>query len=177
VAAFARLLGSLSGAPETLIMLSNANRIRPADEKVVGLITNGLPILVPTPGAGGFGELVDHAAEAIASALDRCHTPFGLLVEPLRERGVSLPASFPQVLLAVQSTPPIVLDLPGVTSEVVDVPGHSTRADCSFSVTPDADGYAGQVEYDADLFDPGTIRGWLDALVADLAKQLAVPLA
>ncbi|MFE4519563.1 condensation domain-containing protein, partial [Kitasatospora sp. NPDC056783] len=176
LAALARLLGSLGGAPRVLILLSNANRTRPADERVVGLLTNGLPILVPTGSDGGFGELVDTAAETIASALDHGVTPFRMLLDPLRERGVHLPASYPQIMLAVQSTPPIALDLPGLTAEVEDLPGHSTRADCSFGLTPDADGYAGQAEYDADLFDPGTIRGWLDALVADLAAQLEVPL-
>ncbi|WP_224278485.1 condensation domain-containing protein [Streptomyces sp. LS1784] len=177
VAALARLLGSLSGASEVLILLSNANRTRPADEKVVGLLTGSMPVLMPTRGDSGFGELVDHAAEAIASALDHSVMAFGLLVEPLRERGVPMPAGYPQIVLAVQSTPAIALDLPGLTVEIEDIPGHSARADCAFSLTPDGEGYSGQVEYDADLFDPGTIRGWLDALVADLTKQLAVPLA
>ncbi|MFF2545304.1 condensation domain-containing protein [Kitasatospora sp. NPDC058063] len=177
VAAFARLLGSLSGAPEVLILLSNANRRRPVDEQVVGLLTSSMPILVPTRGESGFAGLVDRAAEAIASALDHSLMPFGLLVEPLRERGVPMPVGYPQIVLAVQSTPPIALDLPGLTAEIEDIPGHSARADCAFSLTPDADGYLGQVEYDADLFDPGTVRGWLDALVADLARQLEVPLA
>ncbi|MFG2907529.1 condensation domain-containing protein [Kitasatospora sp. NPDC048286] len=176
LAALGRLVGSLSGTSAPLVLLSNANRTRPADEKVVGLLTNSVPILVPTGGAGGFGEQVDRAAEAIASALDHSVTAFGLLVEPLRERGIVLPPVFPQILLAVQSTPPITLDLPGLTTEIEDIAGPSARADCSFGLTPDADGYAGQVEYDADLFDPGTIRGWLDALVADLAQQLEVPL-
>ncbi|MFI2608470.1 condensation domain-containing protein [Kitasatospora sp. NPDC018619] len=175
VAALARLLGTLGGAPRTLVLLSNANRRRPADERVVGLLTSSMPILVPTRAEGGFGELVDRAAEAIASALDHSLMPFGLLVEPLRERGVALPASYPQVVLAVQSTPAVGLDLPGLTAEIEDVPGHSARADCAFALTPDSEGYAGQVEYDADLFDPGTVRSWLDALVADLARQLGVP--
>ncbi|WP_316528610.1 condensation domain-containing protein [Kitasatospora brasiliensis] len=176
VAALARLFGSLSGAPQILLLLSNANRTRAADEKVVGLITSSMPILVPTGGDGGFAGLVDHAAEAIASAIDHTVTPFGLLLEPLRERGVHLPSSFPQILFAVQSTPPIVLDLPGLTAEVEDLPGPSARADCALNVTPDADGYAGLVEYDTDLFDRSTMLSWLDALVAGLAEQLEVPL-
>ncbi|MGW1173634.1 condensation domain-containing protein [Kitasatospora sp. NPDC002543] len=176
VAGLARFLGTLTGAPEALILLSNANRTRPADETVVGLLTSSMPILVPTRGGSGFGALVDRAAETIASALDHSVMPFGLLAEPLRERGITMPAGYPHILFAVQSTPPIALDLPGLTVGIEDIPGPSARADCSFAVTPDADGYAGQVEYDTDLFDPGTVKGWLDALVADLAEQLEVPL-
>ncbi|MET8543698.1 condensation domain-containing protein [Kitasatospora sp. NPDC004799] len=176
VAAFARLLGSLSGAPETFLLISNANRTRPADERVVGLLTNSMPVLVPSRADAGFGELVDRAAAAIGSGLDHSVVPFGLLVDALRERGLPLPAWHPQILLAVQSTPAIALDLPGLAVGIEDIPGPSARADFAFSLTPDADGYAGLAEYDADLFDPDTVRGWLDALVADLARQLAVPL-
>ncbi|MFJ1936193.1 condensation domain-containing protein [Kitasatospora sp. NPDC088160] len=172
LAAYARLLGELSGAAETLVVLSHANRTRPADEGVVGLLTFGLPIRLPTRSPGGFGASVDTAATAIATALDHATVPFGLLVEPLRERGVRLPDAYPQVLLTVQSTPPAVLDLPGLTAEVEDVPGPSARSDLLLLLTPDADGYEGLAEYDADLFDPDTVRSWLDTLVNDLARHL-----
>ncbi|MFD4656920.1 condensation domain-containing protein [Kitasatospora sp. NPDC058444] len=177
LAALNRLLGKLSGGPETLILLSSANRTRPVDEGVVGLITNSVPILLHARDTDTFGDQVDRAGRTIASGLDHSRLSLGHLVEPLRERGISLPASFPQVIVAVQSTPAIALDLPGLTAEIEDIPGPSARADCAIALTPDADGYAGQIEYDADLFDPGTIRGWLDALLADLAQQLEVPLA
>ncbi|MFD7583437.1 hypothetical protein, partial [Kitasatospora sp. NPDC059817] len=62
--------------------------------------------------------------------------------------------------------------LPGLTAEVEDVPGPSARSDLLLVLTPDADGYAGLAEYDADLFDPDTVRSWLDALVNDLARHL-----
>ncbi|MFE3502217.1 condensation domain-containing protein [Kitasatospora sp. NPDC059160] len=172
LAAYARLLGELTGAAETLVVLSYANRTRPVDEQVVGLLTTGLPIRLPTRPPGGFGASVDTAARAVATALDHATVPFGQLVEPLRERGVRLPAGYPQVLLAVQSTPAIALDLPGLAVEVEDVPGPSTRADLSVLLTPDADGYAGLAEYDADLFDAGTVRSWLERMVADLAREL-----
>ncbi|MFF2078418.1 condensation domain-containing protein [Kitasatospora sp. NPDC058162] len=172
LAAYARLLGGLSGAAETLVALSHANRTRPVDEQVVGLLTFGLPIRLPTRSPGGFGALVDAATEAVATALDHATVPFGQLVGDLRERGVPLPPSYPQVLLAVQSTPAIALDLPGLTVGIEDVPGPSTRADLSVLLTPDRDGYAGQAEYDADLFDPETVRSWLERMVADLAREL-----
>ncbi|MFJ6617728.1 condensation domain-containing protein [Kitasatospora sp. NPDC091335] len=176
VAACARLLCSIGGAPQALVLLSNANRTRPVDEGVVGLLTGGLPILVRTEDADGFGDLVDRAGRAIASALDHAVVPFGLLVPSLRERGVQLPPTYPEFQLAVQSTPPIALDLPGLTTELIDIPGTSARGDFVLALTPEADGYAGLVEYDTDLFDKSTVRSWLDTLATDLAGELGVPL-
>ncbi|WP_317621231.1 condensation domain-containing protein, partial [Streptomyces sp. CBMA123] len=172
LAGYARLLGELTGAAETLVVLSHANRTRPVDEQVVGLLTFGLPIRLPTRLPGGFGALVDAAGRAIATALDHATVPFGQLVEQLRERGVRLPESYPQVLLTVQSTPTIALDLPGLTAEIEDVPGPSNRSDLLLLLAPDADGYEGLAEYDADLFDPETVRSWLETLVAGLDREL-----
>ncbi|MEV7597220.1 condensation domain-containing protein [Kitasatospora sp. NPDC089797] len=173
LAGYARLLGELTGAAETLVLLAHANRTRPIDERLVGLLTFGLPIRLPTRLPGGFAALVDAAATAVATALDHATVPVGQLVDQLRERGVRLPASYPQVQLTLLSTPAVALDLPGLTAEVEDVPGPSTRSDLLLVLIPDADGYAGMVEYDADLFEPATVRSWLDALLADLAGQLA----
>ncbi|WP_329568993.1 condensation domain-containing protein [Kitasatospora sp. NBC_01266] len=176
LAALAELIGSLTGAPETLVLLSNANRTRPADEQVVGLLTNSLPIRLRTAAPDGFGALVDRAATAVATALDHAAVPFGLLVEPLRERGLPFPAAFPQVQLTIQSTPPALLALPDLTAEVTDVPGPSARADLLLILTPDPDGLQGLAEYDADLFDPATVRSWLALLVGNLTRQLDLPL-
>ncbi|MER7842477.1 condensation domain-containing protein [Kitasatospora sp. NPDC096077] len=172
LAGYARLLGELTGAAETLVMLSHANRTRPIDERVVGLLTFGLPIRLPTRLPGGFGALVDAAARAVATALDHAVVPVGQLVDRLRERGVQLPPSYPQVLLTLLSTPTAALDLPGLTVEIEDVPGPSNRSDLLLALIPDEDGYAGMAEYDADLFDPETVRSWLDTLLAGLTEEL-----
>ncbi|MGK4585656.1 condensation domain-containing protein [Kitasatospora sp. HPMI-4] len=188
LAALGELLGRLTGSPEALVMLAHANRGRREHEQLVGLLAANLPIRLATrpdalpdrdrrtlggPGAdGGFGALVAAARDGLADAMDHAAVPFGLLLEPLREAGVVIPAQFPQIILGVQSIPPAGLELPGVTAEIEDIPGDGARADLSILLTPDQDGYAGEVEYDAGLFDPATVHAWLAELRAILTGHL-----
>ncbi|MEU1423680.1 condensation domain-containing protein [Kitasatospora sp. NPDC005751] len=176
LAAVGDLLGELTGADETLVMLSTANRRRREHERLVGLLTTNLPVRLPSRAPGGFAGLVDRAGEALATTLDQADVPFGLVTEELRARGLALPPSFPQVLLAVQTTPAPVLELTGLDVVVEDVPGSGARSDLLLMLTPEGNGLTGLAEYDADLFDEATVRGWLDRLVRRLAEQVP-PLA
>ncbi|WP_406208587.1 condensation domain-containing protein [Kitasatospora sp. NBC_01560] len=176
LAALGDLLGELTGDDESLVMLSTANRRRREHERLVGLLTTNLPVRLPNRAPGGFAALIDRAAEALASTLDRADVPFGLLTEDLRALGLALPPSFPQVMLVVQSTPAPVLELTGLDVLVEDVPGSSARSDLLLMLTPEGRGLAGLAEYDADLFDEATVRGWIDGLVRRLAEQVP-PLA
>ncbi|MGW6914891.1 condensation domain-containing protein [Kitasatospora sp. NPDC054939] len=172
LAALGDLLHEVTGADETLVMLSTANRRRREHERLVGLLTTNLPVRLPGRAAGGFDALVDLAGRALATTVDDAEVPFGLCTEPLRELGLELPPSFPQLLLAMQTTPAPVLELAGLEVAVEDLPGSAARCDLLLMLSPDADGMAGVAEYDADLFDEGTVRGWLDGLVARLSAGL-----
>ncbi|MFC9328575.1 condensation domain-containing protein [Kitasatospora sp. NPDC057015] len=172
LAALGDLLGELTGDDETLVMLSTANRRRREHEQLVGLLTTNLPVRLPNRAPGGFAALIDRAGEALATTLDQADVPFGLVTENLRALGLALPPSFPQLMLVVQTTPAPVLELTGLDVSVEDVPGSSARSDLLLMLTPEGGGLAGLAEYDADLFDEATVRGWLDRLVRRLAEQV-----
>ncbi|MGW4892547.1 condensation domain-containing protein [Kitasatospora sp. NPDC004240] len=172
LAALGDLLGEVTGAAETLVMLSTANRRRREHERVVGLLTTNLPVRLPSRSPDGFAGLIDLAGRALATTLDDAEVPFGLVTEPLRERGLALPPSFPQVLLAVQTTPSPVLELPGLDVLVEDIPGTAARADLLLMFTPADGGLDGLAEYDADLFDEATVRSWLTGLTRRLTGPL-----
>ncbi|MFE2727943.1 condensation domain-containing protein [Kitasatospora sp. NPDC059327] len=173
LAALGDLLSELTGAEETLVMLSTANRRRREHERLVGLLTTNLPVRLPGRAPGGLAALIDRAGEALATTLDQADVPFGLVTEDLRALGLALPPSFPQVLLAVQTTPAPVLELTGLDVLVEDIPGSGARSDLLLMLTPEGDGgLAGLAEYDADLFDESTVRSWLDHLVRLLTERL-----
>ncbi|MFG3053417.1 condensation domain-containing protein [Kitasatospora sp. NPDC048239] len=172
LAALGDLLNDLTGAEESLVMLSTANRRRREHERVVGLLSTNLPVRLPHRADGGFPALVDRAARALATTLDDADVPFGLVTEDLRELGLALPPSFPQLMLVVQSTPATALDLPGLDVRIEDIEGNGARADLMLMLTPHEGALAGLAEYDTDLFDEPTVRGWLDTLVTRLAKEL-----
>ncbi|MCZ7413947.1 MULTISPECIES: condensation domain-containing protein [unclassified Streptomyces] len=169
LAAAVRMVTTLSGRSEVVLNTSYANRPDPASQSLVSCTATALPLRVRCERDDTFAALCArvHAqlVEGIAHLL-----PYGRIREGLaRHHDLDVPAPLP-FSMTYQNTLDTALDLPGLTVELVDLHPPGARRDCTLGFTPLPDG-SGELtaEYSTDLYDPGTVRGWLDAWVTLLA--------
>ncbi|MER5705311.1 MupA/Atu3671 family FMN-dependent luciferase-like monooxygenase [Micromonospora sp. NPDC002296] len=158
-AAYARLVGELTGARDVLLSCPYAHRDGRELEPVVGLFTSTLPLRVRLRD----GEpLVDLAARTDAVFLDAVrHQPAPLpvlhaVVDPDWRMGDPPPLTG-AIFAWNPGMPP--LRLAGLATDVTDQGLDCARRDWALMVTPACGGLRGVVEYATDLFDEATVAG------------------
>ncbi len=159
---FARWLAGRLGREEVVLAASSANRTRPEDDGVVGLIGDAVLVRVSSPRVREFSE-------RLYAALDHQELPLTEVVRNVAPELVD--GLYPTVLFTVVTTPPPALALEGVTSEVraVAVPGLA-RTELYVRVVADAAETTVYWEYSTDLFDEPTIAAWHGELRTTLAE-------
>ncbi|HEV7516141.1 MAG TPA: condensation domain-containing protein, partial [Thermoanaerobaculia bacterium] len=100
---------------------------------------------------------------------------FERLVEELRpDRSLAQAAIF-QVMLVLQNAPLPRFELPGLSLTVEPLGVGAAKFDLTLSLSQGPGGLAGVFEYDADLFDRGTLERWSGYLATLLAGAVAHP--
>lgn len=169
-AEFAQWAGELMGTDDLVLPLSSARRTT-ATGDVVGLLGDVVPIRVRL----AADDLVRDVGRRLFAALDHQHVPLpDVLAAALPD---DEPATLPNVLFTVTTTPPPNLRLEGARTRVT--PLHvdgCARTDLYVVVVPDEAVY---IEYSSDLFDAATIAKWARELVARFARvdELCAPRA
>jgi amino acid adenylation domain-containing protein len=176
LAAFQSLLARWSGQRDLVIGTPDAGRSRIEVEGLIGFFVNTLPLRVRFAGDPPFRELMANAREVALAAYAHREIPFERLVEdlaPERDRGH---APLVQVVLSLQNTPDASHAFGGLTLTPLESGGErSAKFDLLLAVEESADGLATVWEYDADLFDDATIRGWTRRFEALLTGALLDP--
>ncbi len=170
LAAFAALLGRLSGQEDVVVGSPVAGRTRSETEGLIGCFVNTLALRVDLAGDPAFESLLRRVRERTVSALAHQELPFEKLVEELApERSLSHSPVF-QAMLALQTMPaPLPPDLPGVLLEPLDADPGVAKFDLSLDLAPAADGgFSGWLEYNRDLFDAAA----MERLAAQLERVL-----
>ena len=155
--AYSILLHRYTGATDLVIGSPIANRVRPELESLVGFFVNTLPLRIDLSGNPSVRELLVRVRRTAVEAYSHQDVPFEQLVEELRpERNLGHAPIF-QVMLVLQNAP--APDLGKTSLEISPVEPRSVAAkfDCTLSIEETADGLAGMIEYDTDLFDESTI--------------------
>ena len=81
-----------------------------------------------------------------------------------------------QAMFAWQSQEEFSLNLQGIEATLLDQPQAEAKFDLTLSLAPRADGsITGNLEYDASLFAPATVKRWLAALPRLLAGMVEAP--
>lgn len=169
--AFAVWMAGLCGQRDLVIALSSANRLHSEHVGVVGPVGEALPVRVTLSTGLRFDEVVRAVTERTLVALDHHALPLGQVAEAL---GVSLPT--PQVLFSVVTTPPPVIDLPRVTTEIESLPVTGTaRTELYVVLVPTGDRIEAVFEYSTDLFTEHTVAGWASDFVAVLGRVVGAP--
>jgi amino acid adenylation domain-containing protein len=176
LAAFQSLLGRYADRQDVLVGSPVANRTRRELEGVIGFFANTL-VLRGRLDDGSFRERLARMRASALGAYAHQDLPFERLVEELRiERSLAYNPLF-QVVFAFQPPPMQGLALPGVTLELEDLQGLTSKFDLFLSLWESGDGaggYSGTIDAAADLFDPATLerfaRGF-ETLLEGLVEQ------
>jgi amino acid adenylation domain-containing protein/non-ribosomal peptide synthase protein (TIGR01720 family) len=180
LAAFLTRLGAGTDVP---IGTPIAGRTDTAVEELVGFFVNTLVLRTDTSGDPAFTDLVARVRETNLGAYAHQDLPFERLVEVLSPvRSLARHPLF-QVLLGLDNNQEAldVLRLPGLTVDVRAPETGRAKFDLAFffdeTYGPDGEpaGMHGAVEYNADLFDPGTAQDFADRLLRLLNSVAADP--
>jgi amino acid adenylation domain-containing protein/non-ribosomal peptide synthase protein (TIGR01720 family) len=156
-AAFAVLLSRYSGQEDIVIGTSIANRNRQEIEPLIGFFVNTLALRTDLSGNPTFRALLDRVRQVTLDAYAHQDLPFERLVDELQpERNLSHSPLF-QVTLVLQNAPLSPLQLPGLSVAPVDIENVTSAFDLTLFLGETAQGIAGRVEYNTDLFDQTTI--------------------
>ena len=158
-AAFAVLLGRLSGQSDLVIGTPVANRDRPELADLVGFFVNSLPLRMRLDRADNFLEFAMQTRDATFDAFEHQSVPFERLVDALdAPRSLSHAPVF-QVMFGLNNTAELPSSLPmGETTGFIEpLPAGGAKLDLSVSFNSVEGSLEGHWEYATDLFDPQTI--------------------
>jgi amino acid adenylation domain-containing protein len=175
LAAFATLLSRYSRQSDIVIGAPIANRNHSGIESSIGLFVNTLVLRTNLEGEPTFRELLDRVREMTLGAYEHQDLPFEKLVEVLQpERSLSYTPLF-QVMFVLQNAPLSRLELPDLTIAPFKLAQVTARFDLTLQMEETATGLTGELIYNRDLFDAGTIERMAAHLHILLAGIVANP--
>ncbi|WP_164021073.1 amino acid adenylation domain-containing protein [Pyxidicoccus trucidator] len=178
------LLSRYSGQQDVAVGSPIAGRTRAELEGLIGFFVNTLVFRARLSPELSFRELLGQVKAAALGAAEHQDVPFEKLVEvlqPPRDPGRS---PLFQVTFTLQNTPPVRLELPGLSLRVLETELETVKFDLSLLLEDSPEGLGGALNYNTDLFDASTAermvghyRTLLEALVAGEDRRLgALPL-
>ncbi|MFC3962613.1 non-ribosomal peptide synthase/polyketide synthase [Nocardia jiangsuensis] len=175
-AAFAALLGRLTGTTDIALGTPVAGRTDAALDDVVGMFVNTLVLRTAVDPAAGFTALLAAVRDGDLRAFAHADIPFERLVEALSPERSSARHPLFQVMLDLRQEPPAVPALPGLAVEPLEIDTATAKFDLQLTVTERADGPLPAVlEYATDLFDEGTVGALASRLTLLLRALVAEP--
>jgi amino acid adenylation domain-containing protein len=155
LAAFQVLLLRYTGQSDISVGIPIANRTRAEIAGVVGLFVNTLVMRGDLAGNPTFQQFLSGVREVALQAYAHQDVPFEKVVEVLQpERDLSRSPLF-QVMLVLQEGAAKQRE-PETEARLLQ-PASSSKFDLTLSLTPTAAGLRSALEYNTDLFEPGTI--------------------
>lgn len=164
--AYALLLSRYSGESRVVVGVPLTNRRREESQDTVGCFVNILPVPVDRAADPPFRDLMRAVRRTLLGLHRHQELPFERIVA--RVRPPRDPSRNPVFQAGFTFEPPVELTLQGL--EVTSHKAHAGGAqlDVFMTLWPAGEGYAGQLEYCADLFDAATV----DALVRNYLALL-----
>ncbi|HYP28243.1 MAG TPA: amino acid adenylation domain-containing protein [Blastocatellia bacterium] len=175
LAAFQSLLHRYTGQEDILVGTPIANRNRPELERLIGLFINNLIIRADLSGNPSFKELLARVRKVALEAYAHQDLPFEKLVEQLQpERNLSHTPLF-QVLFALQNSPAATLELPGLSTTLMEIHNGTAKFDLALLMEEKGGGLQGLLEYNTGLFREETIQRMIGHFRVLLEGVLASP--
>ncbi len=174
-AVFALLLARYSNHDDIVMGTLIANREEPQVAPLIGCFFNALVLRNQIADEQGFRQLLAQSRRLLLDAYQHQQLPFEQLVESLApERSPSYSPLF-QVLLIMQNTEQVTLELPGLTLEVLPQERNQVAYDLRLEIIPAGDALELHWEYRTDLFKPETIARLAGHYQQLLDAALAAP--
>ncbi|XYI03830.1 non-ribosomal peptide synthase/polyketide synthase [Sorangium sp. So ce1128] len=175
LAAFQVLLHRYTGQHDVVVGSPIAGRTAAETEGLIGFFVNTLVLRTDLSGEPSFVDLLRRVRDVTLGAYAHQHVPFERLVEALSpERDLSRSPLF-QVMFALQNAPLPDLALGDVALRPLQIAGTTSKFDLILSLGEGEAGISGTLEYNTDLFDPGTIQRMVKHLTALLDGIVQAP--
>ncbi len=179
LAAWNVLLARYSGQEDIVVGIPIANRNRSEIEGHIGFFANTLTLRTDLSGNPTFRELLARTREMALGAYAHQDLPFEKLVEELRpERSLSHNPLF-QVLFALQNTPSLDQEIPGLKLKAVGAKVGTAKCDLALFMAENSGALLGRLEFNTDIFDGSTIdrlishfQTLVEAIVADPERAI-----
>ena len=152
-----------------------AGRSRAETEPLIGFFINTLVLRSDLSGDPTFAELLRRVKNDSLGSLAHHDVPFEKLVEELQpERNLSYTPLF-QVAFTLQKRARTGVTLPGLTLSRIGTERGTTQYDVALNMVDADDDITSTLEYDADLYEEGTIARMLERLELVLREIVAKP--
>jgi Condensation domain len=173
--AFGFELARRAGRREVVLPSNVSNRVRREHESLLALLANNLPFRLRFAEGATFRDAARATGRTVLRALDRQELPFAVLIEEILAPAGPLPR-FPSVQLAFPGElGDWGLALPGVRSNVVDVPPPGARGDLLFYVDADEEGLFCAAVYDENVASEQEMAELVSDFGATLLRAAADP--
>ncbi|MBX9403188.1 amino acid adenylation domain-containing protein [Lysobacter sp. BMK333-48F3] len=173
LAAWAAVLGRLSGQSQVVLGSSLAGRDRAEFEPLIGFFVNAQALRFDLDQSLDVAGLLAQAREVALQAQHHREVPFEQVVEALNPARSTAYNPIYQVRLAWQNTPPTQLAADGLAFDSLASQAGHAQFDLSLDLEPAGEGIVGQFNYATALYDEATVRRHWDALVAMLRGMVA----
>ncbi len=161
MAAFKVLLFRYTRQSDILLASPIANRDREEIQSSIGFYTNTVVFRSDLSKAPSFRELVKRVNDSVMGALAHQELPFNKVVEVASpDRSQQNPLF--QIMFAYQTSPESLLDLEGLTIEILPVHTQTSKFSALLELQEDSDGLLGLLEYDAARFSEELIERFKD---------------
>jgi amino acid adenylation domain-containing protein len=167
LAAYAIVLGRLTGSDDLLIAVPMAARTRPETESVVGLFMNTVMVRVRIDSDGTLSDLVRAVHATTAQALAQQELPMARVVELVKPDRDPARLTLVQVLFSMEESW-AVPDRGGLRWRPELIENGTAKFEVELTVTDEPAGPRVRVNYNSDLFHPATGRLVADGFAAIL---------
>ena len=180
LAAFNVLLHRYTGQDDVLVGSPVAGRNRAEVEGLIGFFVNTLVLRGDVSGDPTFRDLIARVKKTATGAYANQELPFELLVDELKPERTLAQTPLFQVAFALQRRQARDLELGAVRGELLPFDSGTAKFDLALSMEESADGIAGALEYNSDLFEAATIARMVahfEQLLTRVAADPSQPLS
>ncbi|MFC7451424.1 amino acid adenylation domain-containing protein, partial [Rhodococcus daqingensis] len=178
-AALTVLLARLSGTSDISVGTPVAGRGEQALDDIIGMFVNTLVLRAEVDGEESFTDLLVRVRDSDLAAFGHADVPFERLVQVLNPSRSTARHPLFQVVLSFENMAGAELELPGLSvsaDEVrVDLSKFDLQLTLSGGVSDGAGPMAAEFVYATDLFDEGTVSGFVDRFLRILDSVVAEP--
>ncbi|HEY8783514.1 MAG TPA: amino acid adenylation domain-containing protein, partial [Mucilaginibacter sp.] len=159
LAAFKMLLYRYSGQEDIVVGTGIAGRQQQELEGLIGFFVNTLALRTQVKGDAPFTTLLQAIRTTTLEAYEHQEVPFEKVVDSIvKERDLSRNPLF-QVMFMLQNIPEVPeLRLGAMDISMYNFEHITSKFDITFTITEVPDGLEVVVEYDTDLYQPGTLE-------------------
>lgn len=176
LAAFNILLTKVTSQLDIVVGSPVAGRIRPWQEGLIGYFANNIVFRTDLSDDPSFRDLLTRERDVVLSAFAHQELPFLLLVKALHpEQDLKRPPVI-QVLFVLENTPPLTLRFGNILLTSLPISTGVATREISAVAMEEKEGVTITIVYNADLFDPETIRAMLTRYQVILQKAVENPM-